>query len=171
REQHLAQAFGHLVAAALEQPQVAVHRDYHSRNLLVTESANPGVLDFQDAVLGPVTYDLVSLLRDCYVAWPAERVRAWALRYRDAAARGGIVVGRDASAFLRWFDLMGVQRHLKAVGIFARLNHRDGKPGYLKDVPRTLGYVREVAARHAELAGLAAVLEDVPEARQAAGTR
>ena len=93
---------------------------------------------------GPVTYDLVSLLRDCYVAWPAERVRAWALQFRAAAQRAGVGVGGSESEFLRWFDLMGVQRHLKAIGIFARLWHRDGKPGYLNDIPRTLNYVRVV---------------------------
>ena len=160
RRRDLEPAFACLIASALEQPRVAVHRDYHSRNLLVTPVDNPGILDFQDAVLGPVTYDLVSLLRDCYIAWPRERVEAWALRYRDAAARAGVDIGSDARTFLRWFDLMSVQRHLKASGIFARLKYRDGKSGYLEDVPRTLGYVREVVGRYPELAGLAAVLED-----------
>ncbi len=151
--------FARLCDAALEQPRVAVHRDYHSRNLTVTAKNNPGILDFQDAVIGPVTYDLVSLLRDCYIAWPAEQVRAWALGYRAAAARAGVAVGHDEAVFLRWFDLMGVQRHLKAAGIFARLYHRDGKPSYLKDIPRTLDYVRAVAARYAELAGLAELVQ------------
>ncbi|HEY7642093.1 MAG TPA: phosphotransferase [Steroidobacteraceae bacterium] len=147
--------FDVLSAAALEQPRVFVHRDYHSRNLMVGDGArhgaNPGILDFQDAVCGPVTYDLVSLLRDCYVAWPVERVRAWALRFRAAAHGAGVAVGADESVFLRWFDLMGVQRHLKAIGIFARLWHRDGKPGYLNDIPRTLNYVRLVAREYREL--------------------
>jgi N-acetylmuramate 1-kinase len=147
----LDRTFELLVAAALEQPRVIVHRDYHSRNLLVTQTNNPGIVDFQDAVIGPVTYDLVSLLRDCYVAWPRPRVEIWARQYRTAAERVGVPVGRDDRIFLRWFDLMGVQRHLKAVGIFARLNHRDGKPGYLGDVPRVLDYVRNVAAGHPEL--------------------
>ena len=157
----LDRAFELLAAAALEQPRVAVHRDYHSRNLLVTAARNPGILDFQDAVHGPVTYDLVSLLRDCYIAWPRARVEGWVAAYRVRAARAGVPVGDDAARFMRWFDLMGVQRHLKATGIFARLNHRDGKPNYLGDIPRTLGYVRDVAARYPELAGLADLLNQV----------
>ncbi len=151
--------FSKLAAAALEQPRVAVHRDYHSRNLMVAPH-NPGILDFQDAVFGPVTYDLVSLLRDCYIAWPQAQVEAWALGYQDLALHSGIVRDHDEERFLRWFDWMGVQRHLKATGIFARLNHRDGKPGYLQDIPRTLGYVREVAGRYAALADLAALIEE-----------
>lgn len=154
----LAGVFDVLSAVALEQPRVFVHRDYHSRNLMVGDGArhgaNPGILDFQDAVCGPVTYDLVSLLRDCYVAWPAEGVRAWALQFRAAAQRAGVGVGADEREFLRWFDLMGVQRHLKAIGIFARLWHRDGKPGYLDDIPRTLNYVRQVSQGYRELAFL-----------------
>ncbi len=146
--------FGRLADNALEQPQVCVHRDYHSRNLMVTACNNPGILDFQDAVTGAVTYDLVSLLRDCYIAWPRERVEDWARGYQELALQSGILreEHEDPVQFLRWFDLTGMQRHLKAAGIFARLNHRDGKPGYLADIPRTLGYVTEVAARHEELA-------------------
>jgi N-acetylmuramate 1-kinase len=121
--------------------------------------ANPGILDFQDAVRGPVTYDLVSLLRDCYVAWPTERVRAWALRFRASAAQAGVDVGASESEFLRWFDLMGVQRHLKAIGIFARLWHRDGKPGYLNDIPRTLNYVRTVSQSYRELQFLQSLID------------
>ena len=151
-------SFACLADAALAQPRVFVHRDYHSRNLMVCASRNPGILDFQDAVHGPVTYDLVSLLRDCYVAWPAERVRAWTLDYRRRAAGRGIAVGRDEAEYLGWFDLMGVQRHLKAAGIFARLCHRDGKAGYLADVPRTLGYVVEVAPGYPELELLAGLI-------------
>ncbi len=143
-----------LTAAALEQPRVFVHRDYHSRNLMVCTEVNPGILDFQDAVRGPVTYDLVSLLRDCYVEWPQAQVVAWALEFRRRAQAAGLDVGADETTFLRWFDLMGVQRHLKASGIFARLWHRDGKPGYLPDVPRTLRYIEQACGRHAELAGL-----------------
>lgn len=142
-----------LIANALEQPQVCVHRDYHSRNLMLT-SPNPGILDFQDAVVGPVTYDLVSLLRDCYIQWEPERVTTWALGYLQLAIRSGILPAVESERFMRWFDLMGVQRHLKACGIFARLNHRDGKPSYLGDIPRTLGYVREVSTRYPELGGL-----------------
>jgi aminoglycoside/choline kinase family phosphotransferase len=122
-------------------------------------SPNPGILDFQDAVVGPVTYDLVSLLRDCYIAWEAERVTDWALGYLRLAVQSGILPEAEPERFLRWFDLMGVQRHLKACGIFARLNHRDDKPGYLADIPRTLGYVREVSARYAELEGLRTLIE------------
>ena len=146
-----------LVANALEQPQVCVHRDYHSRNLMVVDP-NPGILDFQDAVVGPVTYDLVSLLRDCYIAWEPARVTDWTLGYLQLAIQSGILPEVEPSRFLRWFDLMGVQRHLKASGIFARLNHRDGKPGYLADIPRTLGYVREVSARYPELEELHALM-------------
>lgn len=154
-EQHtLDQTFAALSANALEQPQVWVHRDYHSRNLMVTDPDNPGVLDFQDAVVGAVTYDLVSLLRDCYIAWPRPQVETWALDHRARLRALGMTGLDDADQFLRWFDLMGVQRHLKAIGIFARLNLRDGKPGYLGDIPRTLGYVLTVAECYPELAGL-----------------
>ena len=140
----LATTFERLIDNALAQPVVCVHRDYHSRNLMLVEAENPGVIDFQDAVAGPVTYDLVSLLRDCYVRWPGERVDAWVAEYYRAAHAAGLLVGVDEAGFLELFDLTGVQRHLKAAGIFARLNHRDGKPGYLGDIPRTLGYVVEV---------------------------
>ncbi|HEX4972305.1 MAG TPA: phosphotransferase [Steroidobacteraceae bacterium] len=159
----LAGVFDILTEAALQQPRVFVHRDYHSRNLMVGDGArhgeNPGILDFQDAVCGPVTYDLVSLLRDCYIAWPVERVRAWALQFRASAAQAGVEVGASESEFLRGFDLMGVQRHLKAIGIFARLWHRDGKPGYLNDIPRTLNYVRTVSQRYQELQFLHSFIE------------
>ena len=150
--------FALLADNALEQPRVWVHRDYHSRNLMVTDAANPGVLDFQDAVVGAVTYDLVSLLRDCYIAWPRAQVESWVLAHRARLRALGMSGLDDADLFLRWFDLMGVQRHLKAIGIFARLNLRDGKPGYLRDIPRTLGYVLEVAGRYPELAGLHGLL-------------
>ncbi|MCB1758984.1 MAG: phosphotransferase [Gammaproteobacteria bacterium] len=146
---------------ALAQPTVCVLRDYHSRNLMVCDSANPGILDFQDAVNGPVTYDLVSLLRDCYIAWPRARVRQWAWEYFDLACRSGILRSADKPAFQRWFDLMGVQRHLKAAGIFARLDARDGKPGYLKDIPRTLEYVLQLEDEYPELATLCRLIERV----------
>jgi aminoglycoside/choline kinase family phosphotransferase len=154
----LATAFDALVANALAQPRVFVHRDYHSRNLMVCPADNPGILDFQDAVRGPLSYDLVSLLRDCYVQWPQERVLGWALGYRRQAQAVGLPAGDDEAQFLRWFDLMGIQRHLKASGIFARLWHRDGKPGYLPDVPRTLGYIVAACAHHADLAALGALV-------------
>ncbi len=159
-QQMLARTFEELTANALEQPRVCVHRDYHSRNLLVTASPSPGILDFQDAVTGPVTYDLVSLLRDCYIRWPRERVEQWAMGYFQLAVQSGVLRAGHEGRFLRWFDLMGVQRHLKAAGIFARLKQRDGKPGYLKDIPRTLGYILEVAPRYPELQGLEAFLND-----------
>ncbi|MBK1693777.1 aminoglycoside phosphotransferase [Chromatium weissei] len=147
-----------LIANALEQPQVCVHRDFHSRNLMRTARANPGVLDFQDAVLGPVTYDLVSLLRDCYIAWPTQRVTEWALGYHQLARQSGILRTEQPEQFLRWFDRMGMQRHLKVCGIFARLHLRDGKSHYLADLPRILNYLVEVAERDSELTAFRAFL-------------
>jgi hypothetical protein len=155
----LGRAMDALVANALEQPQVFVHRDYHSRNLMVCPEGNPGILDFQDAVRGGFTYDLVSLLRDSYVEWPQDRVAGWALQFRALAAAAGLATGRDDAQFLRWFDLMGVQRHLKVGGIFARLWHRDGKEGYLADIPRTLRYAVRSCARHADFAELGQMIE------------
>jgi aminoglycoside/choline kinase family phosphotransferase len=140
-----------LVDAAEQQPQVFVHRDYHSRNLMYRESAAPGVIDFQDAVLGPVTYDLVSLLKDCYIAWPRAQVNAWALEYAACAQEAGILERVQPEQFLRAFDLMGVQRHLKVAGIFGRLWLRDGKRRYLQDIPLTLRYIAEVVPEHPEL--------------------
>lgn len=162
-------AFEHLITNALEQPQVAVHRDYHSRNLMIS-SPNPGVLDFQDAVLGPVTYDLVSLLKDCYIAWPRDQVKHWVQGYFELALQSGVVRPEHEEAFLRWFDLMGVQRHLKVGGIFARLNLRDGKPGYLKDIPRTLGYILELEGEYPELGELIGLLKQriMPEIQKLA---
>lgn len=148
-----------LVGNALEQPRVFVHRDYHSRNLMITETNNPGILDFQDAVEGPATYDLVSLLRDCYVRWPDARVRDWVSDFYDRTDEN-VRAGVDRDRFLRHFDLMGVQRHLKAAGIFARLCHRDGKPDYLKDVPRTLSYIVSLAPEYDELEFLARLIEE-----------
>jgi len=150
-----------LVASALEQPMVPVHRDYHSRNLMAVAEDGPGIIDFQDAVTGPVTYDLVSLLRDCYVDWPEARVSEWVDRYFDRAREAGLMRGVDRATFTRWFDWMGLQRHLKASGIFARLNLRDGKPGYLGDIPRTLGYLRRVSARYPELTEFYALINQV----------
>jgi aminoglycoside/choline kinase family phosphotransferase len=151
----LDQLFGSLVSAALAQPATFVHRDYHSRNLLVTPRNNPGILDFQDAVWGPVTYDLASLLKDCYIAWPPARVREWALEYRENLLATGFALQADPKEFMRWFDLMGLQRHIKVLGIFARLFYRDGKPQYLRDLPRVLDYARDTAARYAETKGFA----------------
>jgi len=151
QDRELEQQFSLLADSALEQPRVAVHRDYHSRNLMVLPIDNPGVIDFQDAVWGPITYDLVSLLRDCYVSWDGAQVEEWALLYFQRLVEQKMVDGVNLEQFMRWFDWMGVQRHLKAIGIFSRLNHRDGKPGYLGDIPRTLNYVAEVTARYKEL--------------------
>ena len=157
----LQDAFARLAERALAQPRVWVHRDYHSRNLLVTDEHNPGIVDFQDAVCGPVTYDLVSLLRDCYISWPRARVERWVADYHAVALPEGIPVGETASRFLGWFDWMGVQRQLKAVGIFARLLHRDGKPGYVADIPRTLGYTLDASARYQELQPLNGLLREL----------
>jgi len=148
----LARTFEFLIEEALVQPVVLVHRDYHSRNLMITAARSPGVIDFQDALAGPIAYDLVSLLKDCYVNWPRERVEAWVSDYRRRLRAAGAPNGASAGQFLRWFDLIGLQRHLKVLGIFARLWYRDGKSGYLADLPRTLDYVLDVAGRYAELA-------------------
>jgi aminoglycoside/choline kinase family phosphotransferase len=154
-----AETFDTLRRNAFSQPQVFVHRDYHSRNLMVLPRGNPGILDFQDAVRGPVTYDLVGLFRDVYVAWPYERVRAWVLRHRAIASAAGVDVGPSDADFLRWFDLMGAQRHIKILGLFARLFYRDGKPRYLQDLPLTLDYVRSVCGRYEEMAELGRFLD------------
>src|SRR5690606_24110919 len=150
-------AFRALVDNARRQPQVFVHRDYHSRNLLVTEVASPGVIDFQDAVRGPVTYDLVSLLRDCYIAWPDDRVYGWAEEYRQRLGEAGMAVP-GPEAFRRAFDLMGLQRHIKVLGIFCRLWYRDGKAGYLLDLPRVWKYTHDVGLRYPETAPLVELL-------------
>ncbi|EQD53512.1 aminoglycoside phosphotransferase [mine drainage metagenome] len=160
-----------LVTRALAQSRVFVHRDYHSRNLLVTPERSPGVIDFQDALVGPVSYDAVSLLRDCYIEWPAGDLERWSRDYHARAQEMDVPV----PSWERWSadcDWMGVQRHLKAAGIFARLWHRDGKPGYLSDIPRTLGYVIRVAERYPELGVLGEwIREEVLPSLRAAGTR
>jgi aminoglycoside/choline kinase family phosphotransferase len=157
-QEMFAQTFEFLITAALAQPQVFVHRDYHSRNLMVLSERNPGVIDFQDALRGPIGYDLVSLLKDCYIGWPRARVEGWVSGYRTMLVARGVAAASGAQ-FLRDFDLIGVQRHLKVLGIFARLWHRDGKRGYLLDLPRTLDYVRDTCARYPELSALADFLE------------
>jgi aminoglycoside/choline kinase family phosphotransferase len=146
--------FTDLSNAVLEQPQAFVHRDYHSRNLMLTENNNPGIIDYQDAVLGAITYDLVSLLRDCYIAWSDNKVEQWALAYRNQAVAAGVIASVDDDTFMRWFDLMGLQRHIKVLGIFARLYHRDGKENYLNDLPQTLDYVLQVGKKHPETQAL-----------------
>lgn len=167
QNQHLDVVFSYLAESALSQPQVFVHRDFHSRNLLVTTTDNPGVLDFQGAVVGPVSYDLVSLLRDCYISWPTLQVQSWALRYLDLGKHSEALQAVDAPDFLKWFDLMGIQRHLKACGIFVRLWHRDGKRRYWQDIPRTLEYLTAVSSHYPELEPLARILTDevVPAVR------
>jgi aminoglycoside/choline kinase family phosphotransferase len=158
----LERAFAFLAEECLAQPAVFVHRDYHSRNLMVLGQGGPGIIDFQDALRGPIGYDLVSLLKDCYIAWPRPRVEAWVRGYRDGlVTRGGAALaGADARQFLRWFDIAGLQRHTKVLGIFARLNWRDGKPGYLDDLPRTLDYAIEAAALFPELREFERFLRD-----------
>ncbi len=148
-----------LTASALEQPKVCVHRDYHSRNLMILQDRNPGVLDFQDAVVGPITYDPVSLLRDCYIAWPAAWVESWSRDYYRRVCDAGLMTGEEPERWQRWFDLMGVQRHLKAIGIFSRLKLRDGKAAYLKHIPRTLSYVSATCQRYPLLSGFADILQ------------
>ncbi|MDY7562173.1 phosphotransferase [Pseudomonas sp. 10B1] len=146
-----------LIDSALAQPKVLVHRDYMPRNLMVSEP-NPGVLDFQDAVYGPVTYDVTCLFKDAFLSWPEERVQGWLLTYWRAALSLGIPVQETFEDFLRASDLMGVQRHLKVIGIFARICHRDGKPRYMADVPRFFAYIEVVLARRPELAELGELL-------------
>ena len=154
-ESRLQAVFDRLISSALEQPQVCVHRDYHSRNLMVLPENGVGVLDFQDAVIGPVTYDLVSLLRDCYISWSAEQEERWIGDYMALAQQQGIWSAGEIPSyghFKRWFDWMGLQRHIKCVGIFSRLFLRDGKAGYLQDIPRTFGYLKKVCGEYPEFA-------------------
>ena len=155
----LNKVFDALLANNLAQSQVFVHRDYHSRNLMVLDTGNPGILDFQDAVYGPITYDLVSLLRDAYIQWDEEMVLDWAIRYWERAKRAGLPVNPDIDAFYRDVEFMGLQRHLKVLGIFARLYHRDGKDAYLKDLPLVMEYTRKAANRYTALKPLVRLLD------------
>jgi hypothetical protein len=146
----------------LHQPQVFVHRDFHSRNLMILDNKNPGVIDFQDAMMGPITYDLVSLLQDCYISWPRERVVEWVKDFQYRAQAIGLLSHQESLAeIMRWFDWTGLQRHLKNLGIFARLNYRDGKSQYLQDIPRVLDYIKETSLRYAELNPLWAFFESI----------
>ena len=156
----LAQVFSRIVAANLTQSRVFVHRDYMPRNLMVSKP-NPGVLDFQDAVIGPIAYDVVSLFRDAFISWDNTRVRGWVHLYFDRARAVGLPVGTDFEAFWRGCEWMGLQRHLKVLGIFARIRYRDGKPHYLTDAPRFIGYVRPVVERYDELAPLARLFDEL----------
>ena len=150
--------FKTLIQNAIEQPQVFVHRDYHSRNLMITDENNPGVIDYQDAVIGPITYDLVSLLKDCYIEWPREKVELWLELYLARITPARLI---DRDTLIRWFDLMGVQRHLKVLGIFARLNYRDGKSQYINDLPLTLKYVLDTCDQYDELQPLRLLFEEI----------
>ena len=168
----IGQAFETLLANNLAQPSVYVHRDYHSRNLMVIEgnpTGNPGVLDFQDAVYGPITYDLASLFKDAYIEWEEERVLDWVIRYWEAARKAGLPVRPEFADFYRDFEWMGLQRHLKVLGIFARLHHRDGKDGYLKDLPLVMHYVTKVCARYGEFVGLLRLLHQIEQVEARAG--
>ena len=160
QRQALEGVFAALVKSALGQPSVYVHRDYMPRNLMVSDP-NPGVLDFQDAVYGPITYDMVSLLRDAFISWEEERVLDWTVRYWEKAKGSGLPVASDFGEFWRAFEWMGLQRHLKVLGIFARINYRDGKPKYLADTPRFLRYAREVGKRYTVLAPLPRLLDEL----------
>jgi aminoglycoside/choline kinase family phosphotransferase len=148
-EKELRQAYQLLIQSAQSQPAVFVHRDYHSRNIMLCEDNVLGILDFQDAVMGPITYDLVSLLRDCYVAWDDEKIETWVNYFFEKCG-----VSVDFSTFMRWFDWMGLQRHLKCLGIFSRLFYRDQKEGYLKDIPRVKNYALAICEKYPELAVL-----------------
>lgn len=158
----LEQTFDRIVRNNLAQPRVFVHRDYHSRNLMVT-TPNPGVLDFQDAVAGPITYDLVSLLKDAYIQWDEERILDWAIRYWEKARKTGLPVAGDFGEFYRDFEWMGVQRHIKVLGIFARLCYRDGKAAYLNDMPRMMHYLRKACERYQELRPMLGLLDELED--------
>jgi N-acetylmuramate 1-kinase len=168
QSQQLQRMFDRIIASNLAQPAVYVHRDYMPRNLMVAVQ-NPGVLDFQDAVFGPITYDVASLFRDAFISWEEARVVDWVVRYWQKARRAGLPVDPDFGAFWRDFEWMGLQRHLKVLGIFARINYRDGKPHYLADTPRFVGYVRSVARRYDELAPLARLFDEFEGVAQRVG--
>ena len=153
--------FDLLVNNALQQPKVFVHRDFHSRNLMVTKENNPGVIDYQDAVYGPISYDLVSILKDCYIKWPKEEIDKWVDFYLNKLYEEKAQYRINRDEFVRWFDLMGVQRHLKASGIFARLSHRDGKYNFLEDIPRTLSYILDLKETYEELQPICIILEEL----------
>jgi aminoglycoside/choline kinase family phosphotransferase len=159
--QDLSKVFGLILENNLAQAQVLVHRDYHSRNLMVTDNKNPGILDYQDAVFGPITYDLASLFRDAYIEWEEPEQMDWVIRYWEMARKAGLPVQNEFGDFYRDFEWMGLQRHLKVLGIFARLYHRDGKDGYLKDMPLVFKYTRKVAERYISLKPLVRLLDKV----------
>ena len=166
--QSLGNVFRLIIASNLAQPRTFVHRDFMPRNLMVTQP-NPGVLDFQDAVYGPISYDIASLFKDAFVSWEEPRVLDWTIRYWEKARLAGLPVNADFAAFYRDFEWMGLQRHLKILGIFARICHRDGKPAYVKDTPRFLGYVRAVCERYASLTPMLRLLDQIAERKPVIG--
>ncbi len=155
----LASVFTLLINNAIQQPQVFVHRDYHSRNLMVTVNNNPGVIDYQDAVIGPISYDLASLFKDCYIEWSFDKIEHWLDVYRS---RSAIANSIEKQTLIRWFDLMGIQRHLKVLGVFSRLNYRDAKAQYLNDLPLTLKYIIDTCEKYKELQALSKLLKQLP---------
>jgi aminoglycoside/choline kinase family phosphotransferase len=162
-------AFDTILGNVMAQPQVYVHRDFHSRNLMVLDQGNPGIIDFQGALYGPITYDLASLLRDAYVQWDEEMVLDWAVRYWEKAKRAGLPVSPEIDSFYRDFEFMGLQRHLKILGIFARLHYRDGKSQYLSDIPLVMEYVRKTAHRYIELRPLLRLLDEIEQVQPQTG--
>ena len=168
QRQVLERMFALILAGNLAQPAVYVHRDYMPRNLMLCEP-NPGILDFQDAVYGPISYDVASLLRDTFISWEEERALDWIVRYWDKARRAGLPVGADFGDFYRNLEWMGLQRHLKVLGIFARINYRDGKSGYVEDAPRFVRYARAVAGRYNALAPLAHLFDEIENQQAAKG--
>jgi aminoglycoside/choline kinase family phosphotransferase len=157
----LEEVFARILRNNLAQPCVYVHRDYHSRNLMVTEENNPGIIDFQDAVYGPITYDLASLFKDAYIKWEEEEIMDWLIRHWEKARKAGLPVRDDFGEFYRDYEMMGVQRHIKVLGIFARLYHRDGKDGYLKDMPLVMDYLRRACERYIDLKPLLVLLMEL----------
>ncbi len=160
QQSKLEEVFARILTNNLAQPCVYVHRDYHSRNLMVSEP-NPGILDFQDAVYGPITYDLASLFKDAYIKWDEEEIMDWLIRYWEKARKAGLPVREDFGEFYRDYEMMGVQRHIKVLGIFARLYHRDGKDGYLKDMPLVFEYLHRACARYIDLKPLLNLLDEL----------
>ena len=168
QHQVLGRMFALILASNLAQPAVYVHRDYMPRNLMLCEP-NPGILDFQDAVYGPISYDAASLVRDAFISWEEERALDWIVRYWDKARRAGLPVGADFGDYYRDLEWMGLQRHLKVLGIFARIRYRDGKPGYVEDAPRFVRYVRAVAGRYNALAPLARLFDEIEDGQASKG--
>jgi len=170
QQSKLEEVFVRILSNNLAQPRVYVHRDYHSRNLMVTKENNPGIIDFQDAVYGPITYDLASLFKDAYIRWEEEEIIDWLIQYWEKARKAGLPIHDDFGEFYRDYELMGAQRHIKVLGIFARLYHRDGKDGYLKDMPLVMSYLRSACERYIDLKPLLVLLMELEIHAQQAGT-